>query len=62
MIFMCFLQQETTMSLAYRMLDRVFAVELVPKAIERIVRPYMKEHGLDENLTLFQYIGVRFLF
>ena len=46
------------MTLAYRMLDRVVAVELIPSAIERIVRPYMKEQDLDENQTLFQYIGV----
>ena len=41
------------------MLDRVVAVELIPDAIERIVRPYMKERGLDGNKTMFQYIGVR---
>ena len=50
--------QETTESLTYRMLDRVVAVELIPSTIEKVVRPYMKEHNLNEERMLFQYIGV----
>ena len=50
---------ETTESLTYRMLDHVVAVELIPSTIEKVVRPYMQEHGLDEDKMMFQYIDVR---
>ena len=49
---------ETTESLTYRMLDYVVAVELIPSTIENVVRPYMKEHGLNEDKMMFQYIDV----
>ena len=49
---------ETTESLTYRMLDHVVAVELIPSTIEKVVRPYMQEHGLDEDKMMFQYIDV----
>ena len=42
------------------MLDRVVALELIPVTIEKVVRPYMKEHNLNEERMLFQYIGVSF--
>ena len=43
------------------MLDRVSAVELIPAVIKHTVRPYMKEHHLNEDKMLFQYIGVNFI-
>ncbi|CAH1790791.1 unnamed protein product [Owenia fusiformis] len=48
--------QETTESLTYRMLDRVNAIQLIPSALEKVVKPYMKEHHLDEDKMLYQYI------
>ncbi len=59
MPIICGVLQETTESLTYRMLDRVVAAELIPDTLRKIVRPYMKEHGLNEDKMLFQYIKVR---
>lgn len=50
--------EENTESLTYRMLDYVVAVELIPATIDKVVRPYMQEHGLEEDKMLFQYIDV----
>ncbi|XP_078674136.1 kinetochore-associated protein 1-like isoform X3 [Branchiostoma floridae x Branchiostoma belcheri] len=48
--------QETTTSITFRMLDRVVAPELIPATIDKMVRPYMKDHGLEEDKVLLQYI------
>ncbi|XP_078000948.1 kinetochore-associated protein 1-like [Glandiceps talaboti] len=48
--------QETTSTITFRMLDRVAAPELVPQAITKVVRPYMKQHNLPEEELLFKYI------
>ena len=53
--------QETTESLSLCMLDRVVALEVIPVTIRTVVRPYMQEHGLNEDKMLFQYIGVGLL-
>lgn len=47
------------MSLTYRMLDRVMVPELVLSVLETTVRPYMREHKLDEEEVLFGYVEVR---
>lgn len=44
-------------SITYRMLDRVAAAELIPDAIRKTLQPYMKQHGLDKDKMLFQYVG-----
>ncbi|XP_028824340.1 kinetochore-associated protein 1 isoform X2 [Denticeps clupeoides] len=43
-------------SVAFLMLDKVLAPELVPDAIETAVRPYALEHKLDLDETLLLYI------
>ncbi|XP_035673081.1 kinetochore-associated protein 1-like [Branchiostoma floridae] len=48
--------QETTTSITFRMLDRVVAPELIPATIDKMVRPYMRDHGLEEDKVLLQYI------
>ncbi|CAH1264282.1 KNTC1 [Branchiostoma lanceolatum] len=48
--------QETTTSITFRMLDRVVAPELIPATIDKMVRPYMKDHGLEEDKVLLEYI------
>lgn len=48
--------QETTMSLTYRMLDRVMVPELIVPSLERTVGPYMREHGLNEEEVLLGYV------
>lgn len=50
-------QLESVESITYRMLDRVVAAELIPGAISKTLRPYMKQHGLDEDKMLYQYVG-----
>ena len=40
------------------MLDRIVAVELIPNFIAKTVRPYMAEHGLDEDKILHQNVKV----
>lgn len=50
--------QETTVSLTFRMLDKVSAPELIPRCLDNTVRPYMKEHKLDQDATLLLYIKV----
>ncbi|XP_014665212.1 PREDICTED: kinetochore-associated protein 1-like [Priapulus caudatus] len=48
--------QENVESLAYRMLDKVKAVDVISRAIDRQVRPYVKQHGLSEEKVLLQYV------
>ncbi|XP_070578712.1 kinetochore-associated protein 1-like isoform X2 [Ptychodera flava] len=48
--------QETSSSITFRMLDRVAAPELIPKAIVTMVRPYIKQHKLSKEELLFKYI------
>lgn len=50
-------QMETVESIAYRLLDRVVAVELVPDAIQNTLRLYVKQHKLDEDKILCQYVA-----
>ena len=50
--------QESHESITYRMLDRVKAIELIPSSLEKVIVPYMKEHNLQKDKMLFQYIGV----
>ena len=49
--------QETTESLTYRIMDRVAAVELLADTVHNVVRPFMREHNLNEERVLYQYIG-----
>lgn len=39
------------------MLDRVKAVDLIPRVINKCIRPYVKQHNLDEDTILYQYIA-----
>lgn len=50
-------QMETVESTAYRLLDRVVAVELIPDAIRNTLCLYLKRHNLDEDKILCQYVG-----
>ena len=38
------------------MLDRVVALELITSTLERQIRPYMKEHGLNQDEIFSKYI------
>ncbi|XP_022097333.1 kinetochore-associated protein 1-like [Acanthaster planci] len=48
--------QETASTLVFRMLDRVAAPELIQSTIEKLIRPYVQEHNLNEDKLLLQYI------
>ncbi|XP_067682442.1 kinetochore-associated protein 1-like [Haliotis asinina] len=48
--------KETTESVAFRMLDKVVALELIVPTLERQIRPYMREHRLNEDQVFSKYI------
>jgi hypothetical protein len=47
---------ESVRSVAFRMLDRVVAVELMDSAVAKTVRPYASCHGLDSDDLLASYV------
>ncbi|KAM4707895.1 kinetochore-associated protein 1 [Discoglossus pictus] len=49
-------EKETTTTIVFRMLDRVLAPELIPSTLEKVIRPYMHHHNLQEEELLLQYI------
>ncbi|CAH2310520.1 Hypothetical predicted protein [Pelobates cultripes] len=49
-------EKETTTTIVFRMLDKVLAPELIPSTLEKVIRPYMYEHNLQEEELLLQYI------
>lgn len=44
--------------MAFLMLDKVQAPELIPAVIKSSIQPYALENGLDLDQTLLQYIKV----
>lgn len=52
--------QETTTTIVFRMLDKVLAPELIPTTLEKVIRPYMHQHDLQEEELLLQYIKVNY--
>uniref|UniRef100_A0A914XPX7 Uncharacterized protein n=1 Tax=Plectus sambesii TaxID=2011161 RepID=A0A914XPX7_9BILA len=49
-------KKETTESICYRILDRVQAVEMLRSSVDKFARPYMTEHKLPADDTLYRYI------
>ncbi|XP_040272101.1 kinetochore-associated protein 1 [Bufo bufo] len=49
-------EKETTTTIVFRMLDKVLAPELIPSTLEKVIRPYMHQHNLQEEELLLQYI------
>uniref|UniRef100_A0A8C5LVC3 Kinetochore associated 1 n=1 Tax=Leptobrachium leishanense TaxID=445787 RepID=A0A8C5LVC3_9ANUR len=49
-------EKETTTTIVFRMLDKVLAPELIPSTLEKVIRPYMFQHNLQEDELLLQYI------
>ncbi|XP_027709299.1 kinetochore-associated protein 1 isoform X3 [Vombatus ursinus] len=49
-------EKEDTATIVFRMLDKVFAPELIPSVLEKYVKLYMKEHYLEEEPLLLLYI------
>ncbi|XP_063081626.1 kinetochore-associated protein 1 isoform X2 [Cavia porcellus] len=50
------LEKENTTTIVFRMFDRVSAPELIPFVLEKSIRVYMREHGLQEEELLLLYI------
>ncbi|XP_052766209.1 kinetochore-associated protein 1-like [Mya arenaria] len=48
--------QETKETIAFRMLDKVVALELIAPTLERQIRPYMAEHNLNQDTIFSKYI------
>ncbi|XP_064600912.1 kinetochore-associated protein 1-like [Liolophura sinensis] len=48
--------EESTESVAFRMLDKVWAIELIPTTLKKQIRPYMIEHSLKEDDIFSKYI------
>ncbi|XP_050966456.1 kinetochore-associated protein 1 isoform X1 [Labeo rohita] len=49
-------ERGSTRSMAFLMLDKVQAPELIPAVIKSSIQPYALENGLDLDQTLLQYI------
>ncbi|XP_038430838.1 kinetochore-associated protein 1 isoform X15 [Canis lupus familiaris] len=49
-------EKENTTTIVFRMFDKVLAPELIPSVLEKFVRVYMQEHGLQEEELLLLYI------
>ena len=54
----CFLQ-ENTKTIAFRLLDRVLAAELIPSTVEKYVIPYAAKHNLVPDDLLLNYVEVK---
>ena len=55
----CFIFKENTKTIAFRLLDRVLAPELIPGTVESYVRPYAAKHNLLADDLLLAYVNVR---
>ncbi|XP_049623699.1 kinetochore-associated protein 1 [Suncus etruscus] len=49
-------EKENTTTIVFRMFDRVLAPALIPSILEKFIRVYMREHGLQEEDVLLLYI------
>ncbi|KAF3820625.1 hypothetical protein GH733_005170 [Mirounga leonina] len=49
-------EKENTTTIVFRMFDKVLAPELIPSVLEKFIRVYMREHGLQEEELLLLYI------
>ncbi|KAM8961292.1 kinetochore-associated protein 1 [Pelodytes ibericus] len=49
-------EKETTTTIVFRMLDKVLAPELIPSTLEKVIRPYMYQHNIQEEELLLHYI------
>ncbi|ESN90250.1 hypothetical protein HELRODRAFT_194640 [Helobdella robusta] len=49
-------ERENSETIAFRMLDRVVAVELVERVIDDVIRPYLLSKSLNVDVVLLNYI------
>ncbi|MGH0147908.1 UNVERIFIED_CONTAM: hypothetical protein FKN15_011201 [Acipenser sinensis] len=49
-------EKENKTTIAFRMLDKVLAPELIPPTLEKVIKPYIQEHNLQLEELLLQYI------
>uniref|UniRef100_A0A8C5RYV2 Kinetochore associated 1 n=1 Tax=Laticauda laticaudata TaxID=8630 RepID=A0A8C5RYV2_LATLA len=53
---LCDFEKETTNTIVFRMLDKILAAELIPVALEKYIKPYMRHHHLEKDEILLRYI------
>ncbi|MGH0152701.1 UNVERIFIED_CONTAM: hypothetical protein FKN15_023799 [Acipenser sinensis] len=49
-------EKENKTTIAFRMLDKVLAPELIPPTLEKVIKPYIQVHNLQLEELLLQYI------
>ncbi|XP_012664469.2 kinetochore-associated protein 1 [Otolemur garnettii] len=49
-------EKENAATIVFRMFDKVLAPELIPSVLEKFIRVYIQEHGLQEEELLLLYI------
>ncbi|NXG00600.1 KNTC1 protein, partial [Sakesphorus luctuosus] len=49
-------EKENATTIVFRMFDKILAPELVPSILEKFIQPYLREHSLQKDELLLQYI------
>ncbi|NWR45672.1 KNTC1 protein, partial [Regulus satrapa] len=49
-------EKENATTIVFRMLDKILAPELVPSILEKFIKPYLREHNLQKDELLLQYV------
>ncbi|XP_054852382.1 kinetochore-associated protein 1 [Eublepharis macularius] len=49
-------EKENADTIVFRMFDKVLAAELIPATLEKFIEPYMRQHELQKDEILLQYI------
>ncbi|XP_039218490.1 kinetochore-associated protein 1 isoform X3 [Crotalus tigris] len=53
---LCDFEKKTANTIVFCMLDKILAAELLPRALEKYIEPYMCRHHLEKDEILLQYI------
>ncbi|NWX11728.1 KNTC1 protein, partial [Aegotheles bennettii] len=53
---LCDFEKENATTIVFRMFDKILAPELVPSILEKFIKPYLREHNLQKDELLLQYI------
>ncbi|EMP37117.1 Kinetochore-associated protein 1 [Chelonia mydas] len=53
---LCDFEKENASTIVFRMFDKVLAPELIPSILEKFIKPYIREHNLQQDELLLRYI------
>uniref|UniRef100_A0A8C3BWT5 Kinetochore associated 1 n=1 Tax=Cairina moschata TaxID=8855 RepID=A0A8C3BWT5_CAIMO len=53
---LCDFEKENATTIVFRMFDKILAPELVPSILDKFIKPYLREHNLQKDELLLQYI------